>query len=164
MNMLPEVAVVCEWSWSSQSHTCRLFSVALFNHVSSTAAPSPKTLCLPFESIHLTCLIYGKVCWCCQYLPCASKELLRIGVRMAPETSICVRGVGEIQEVYLSSPTQQHAMNCSSLLPPAGSCPRALHSLLVLEPCLEPAHYCRDQRCPRVEVRSYKHLVTLMMK
>lgn len=33
-----------------------------------------------------------------------------------------------------------------------------------LSPVLEPAHYCRAQRCPVVELRSYKHLVTTMMK
>lgn len=54
---------------------------------------------------------------------------------MPHETSVCARGVGEIQEVYLSSPLLQCAVNRSSLLPPAGSCPRALHSLLLLEPC-----------------------------
>lgn len=114
--------------------TCRLSSVALLSRVCvSQLQLHPRSFVFLLKAFILP-VLYMEVCWCC-YLPRASKKLLRTGLRMAPETSVCARGVGEIQEVYLSSPSQQCAENCSSLLPPAGSCPRALPSLLVLEPC-----------------------------
>lgn len=161
--MLPEAAVVCQWSWSSQGHTCRLSSVSLLNHVFYCCSFTQDPL---FSFWKHSCYL-SYICTCAgavSYLPCASKELLRTSLRMAHETSVCARGVGEMQEVYLSSPPQQCAVNCSSLLPPAGSCPRALHSLLMLEPCPGVSTYCREQRCPVAEGRSYKHLVTMMVK
>lgn len=133
MNVLPEVALVCESSWSSQGHTyLQAFlscpaQLCLFYSCSFT--PDPLSSFWKHSS-YLSCI------WKCvgavSYLPCISKEFLRTGFRMAPETSVCAR-VEKIQ--YLSFSSQQCAVNCSSLLPPAGSCPRALHSLLVLEPC-----------------------------